>query len=177
MVRDNFLYILVQSCSWAGFCCCHFMGGWKGKRFMKVWWMATPNIWYCYRVGMLHLWVSLLSQSSGRLFSWKRTMHLVPFVGVVISVCLCFTLENFWNIYIFFFFGWGGEWVSLYGSLIRSSNSLVLIGAYYAWEVENRWPYLSTLPINNGALAQTIQSRQDELGTGQEYMWNADHLL
>lgn len=35
-------------------------------------------------------------------------MHLVPFVGVVISVCLCFTLENFWNIYIFFSFGWVG---------------------------------------------------------------------
>ena len=41
--------------------------------------------------------------------------------------------------YIYFFsLVGGGEWVSLYGSLIRSSNSLVLIGAYYAWEVENR---------------------------------------
>ena len=76
-------------------------------------------------------------------------MHLVPFVGVVISVCLCFTLKNFLeHIYILGFGGWGcwgggGVWgvgvvVSLHGSLIRSSNSLVLIGAYYAWEVENR---------------------------------------
>lgn len=61
-------------------------------------------------------------------------------------------LKFFWNIYIFWVLGGGGAggvgvcggvWgvgvvVSLHGSLIRSSNSLVLIGAYYAWEVENR---------------------------------------